>query len=96
MLVTTLSAQIVLAVFALVYAASVLAAVVAVRDPQAPAGLKAAWVAALLLLPPVGLLAWEAARVADHRAAHRVVTVRDRTAYPADRAAHVAGGSARV
>ncbi|WP_295839139.1 PLDc N-terminal domain-containing protein [uncultured Microbacterium sp.] len=96
MLVTTLSAQIVLAVFALVYAASVLAAVVAVRDPQASAGLKAAWVAALLLLPPVGLLAWEAARVADHRAAHRVVTVRDRTAYLADRAAHVAGGSARV
>jgi len=89
MLVTTLSAQVVLAVFALVYAASVFAAIVAVRDPQASPGLKAAWATALLLLPPVGLVAWEAARVADHRAAHRPVTV-------VDRAAHVASGSARV
>ncbi|MEX8056688.1 PLDc N-terminal domain-containing protein [Microbacterium sp. 16-032] len=96
MLVTTLSAQIVLAVFALVYAASVFAAIVAVRDPQASPGLKAMWVAALLLLPPVGLLAWEAARLADSRAARRPMTVVDRTAYLAHRAAHVAGGSARV
>lgn len=96
MIVTTLSAQIVLAVFALVYAASVLAAIVAVRDPQASVGLKATWATALLLLPPVGLVAWEAARVVDHRAAHRTLGVIDRTAYLADRAAHVASGSARV
>jgi len=96
MLVTTLSAQIVLAVFALVYAASVFAAIVAVRDPLASPGLKAAWVAALVLLPPVGLLAWEAARVAASRASHRPVTVVDRTAHLADRAAHVASGAARV
>jgi hypothetical protein len=96
MLVTTLSAQIVLAVFALVYAASIFAAVVALRDPEASVGLKAAWATALLLLPPIGLVAWEAARLADHRAAHRRVTVIDRTAYLADRAAHVARGSARV
>ena len=96
MVVTTLSAQIVLAVFALVYAASVFAAIVAVRDPEAAVGLKAAWATALLLLPPIGLVAWEAARLADHRAAHRPITVLDRTAYLADRAAHVARGSARV
>ena len=34
MIVTTLSSQIVLAVFALVYAASLLATIVAVRDPH--------------------------------------------------------------
>ncbi|KSU51880.1 PLDc N-terminal domain-containing protein [Microbacterium enclense] len=96
MLVTPLSAQIVLAVFALVYAASIFAAIVAVRDSQASPGLRAAWATALLLLPPVGLVAWEAARVADHRAAHRPITVVDRTASLADRAAHVAGGFARV
>lgn len=72
MLVTTLSAQIVLAVFALVYAASVLATVVAVRDPHSTLGLKATWVTALLLLPPVGLVAWEASRLVEHRAARLV------------------------
>lgn len=96
MVVTTLSAQIVLAVFALVYAASIFAAIVVVRDRQASPGLKAAWATALLLLPPVGLVAWAGTRLADHRAAHRPVTVVDRTAYLADRAAHVARGSARV
>ncbi|MFF7684398.1 PLDc N-terminal domain-containing protein [Microbacterium sp. NPDC007973] len=68
MIVTTLSSQIVLAVFALVYAASLLAAVVAVRDPHNGVGLKATWAVALLLLPPVGLVAWEASRIVDHRA----------------------------
>lgn len=96
MVVTTLSAQIVLAVFALVYTASILAAIVVIRDPQASVGLRAAWATALLLLPPIGLVAWEAARVVDHRAASRPATVVDRTAYLADRAAHVASGSARV
>ena len=69
MLVTTLSAQIVLAVFALVYAASIFATVVAVRDRYSAPGLKATWAVALLLLPPVGLVAWEASRVVEHRAA---------------------------
>lgn len=96
MIVTSMSSQIVLAVFALVYAASVLAAVVAVRDPHASVGLKAAWATALLLLPPVGLVAWEAARVVDHRTTIRPLSAVDRTAYLADRAAHVASGSARV
>lgn len=72
MLVTPLSAQIVLAVFALVYAASVFAAIVAVRDPHVSPGLKATWATALLLLPPVGLVAWEAARIVDHREARAV------------------------
>ncbi|KQR25804.1 hypothetical protein ASF76_00410 [Microbacterium sp. Leaf151] len=51
---------------------SVLATVVAVRDPHSTLGLKAAWVTALLLLPPVGLVAWEASRVVEHRAARLV------------------------
>lgn len=68
MIVTTLSSQIVLAVFALVYAASLLATIVAVRDPHNGIGLKATWAVALLLLPPVGLVAWEASRIVDHRA----------------------------
>jgi len=99
MLINTLTSQIVLAIFALVYAASICATIVAVRDPGASVGLKSAWAAALLLLPPVGLVAWEAARIADHRAARvseRPANVIDRTAYLADRAAHVARGAARV
>lgn len=67
MITITLSSQIVLAVFALVYAASVLATVVALRDPHNTIGLKATWAVALLLLPPVGLVAWEASRIVDHR-----------------------------
>jgi hypothetical protein len=56
--------------FALIYAASIWATVVTVRDMHSSVGLKAAWATALLLLPPFGLLAWTLANVASHRAAH--------------------------
>lgn len=57
--------------FALIYAASIWATVVTMREPRNSVGLKAAWATALLLLPPFGLVAWVAAGVATHHAAAR-------------------------
>ncbi|MEV8240804.1 PLDc N-terminal domain-containing protein [Microbacterium testaceum] len=59
-----------LIVFALIYAASIWATVVTIRDAQVSIGLKATWATALLLLPPFGLLAWLVASVASHRPGH--------------------------
>ncbi|MDF2994003.1 MAG: hypothetical protein K0S37_4517 [Microbacterium sp.] len=64
MFVTTSHMHVVIfAVCAVVYALSIWAVIVTVRDLRTAVLLKIAWTLALLLLPPLGLLAWTLARV---------------------------------
>ncbi|WZH38741.1 MAG: PLDc N-terminal domain-containing protein [Microbacterium enclense] len=52
---------------AVVYALSIWAVIVTVRDLRTAVLLKIAWTLALLLLPPLGLLAWTLARVSTRQ-----------------------------